>query len=171
MKTTSKRRIGAAIAAVGTTMFSAAAAHAADLRSWDQRIDDATKRFVVLPVFGNQAVLDKETQLVWQRQPNAAQTWYVAMDTCLLARTGGRAGWRLPAISELSSLVGTTGTLAAGHPFSGIPANGHFWSSTGSSSTLTAYLRSLTVDHGTVAGKTYQHPSLCVRGTGAPDRY
>lgn len=171
MKTTTKTLIRAVIAAVGTTVLLAGAAHAADIRSWDQRIDDATKRFVVLAAFDNQAVLDKETQLLWQRQPNVARTWYVAMDSCLTARIGGRAGWRLPSMSELSSLVGTTGTLAAGHPFTGIPVNSHFWSSTSSSSTLTAYLRSLTVDHGTVGGKTYQNPSFCVRGPGAPDGY
>lgn len=170
MKTLSKTLTRAAIAAVGTTVLLAGAAHAADIRSWDQRIDDATKRFVVLSLFGSQAVLDKETQLVWQRQPNVARPWYAAMDACLLGRIGGREGWRLPSMSELSSLVGATGTLAAGHPFTGIPVNSHFWSSTSSSSTV-AFLRSLTNDHGTLGSKANQLPSLCVRGPGAPDRY
>ena len=86
-----------------------AEANAVDIRSWDQRIDDATKRFVVLAAFNNQAVLDKETQLVWQRQTASPQTWYVAMEGCLLASIGGRDGWRLPSMSELSSLVGPSG--------------------------------------------------------------
>lgn len=74
-------------------------------------------------------------------------------------------------MSELSSLVGTTGVLPAGHPFTGVPSSVHFWSSTSSYSTTLAYLRSLTVDHGTYGSKTGQNYSLCVRGPGAPDRF
>ena len=39
---------------------------AAPLESWDDQINNAT-RFKVLPEFNNEAVLDKETELVWQR--------------------------------------------------------------------------------------------------------
>ena len=74
-------------------------------------------------------------------------------------------------MSELSSLVGSSGVLPAGHPFTGVPSYGGFWSSTSSYGTLSAYLRSLTVDHGTVGGKTYENYSLCVRRPGSPDRF
>ncbi len=148
-----------------------AEANAVDIRSWDQRIDDATKRFVVLAAFNNQAVLDKETQLVWQRQTASPQTWYVAMEGCLLASIGGRDGWRLPSMSELSSLVGPSGVLPAGHPFTGLLVNAHYWSSTSSYYTTSAYLRALTFDHGTTGGKSYANASLCVRGPGSPDRF
>jgi hypothetical protein len=39
------------------------------LKSWSRRINDATERFEVLEKFKNEAVLDRETQLVWQREP------------------------------------------------------------------------------------------------------
>lgn len=158
-------------AAAALVCATATLAEAADIRSWDQRIDDATKRFVVLVAFDNRAVLDKETQLVWQRQPAAAQTWYVAMDDCLMARIGGREGWRLPSMNELTSLVGSSGVLPAGHPFTGLVTNSHFWSSTSSYGGTSAYLRSLTFDHGTIGGKTYANPFFCVRGPGSSERF
>jgi hypothetical protein len=39
------------------------------LKSWSRKINDATKRFEVLDSFNAEAVLDRETQLVWQREP------------------------------------------------------------------------------------------------------
>ncbi len=44
-------------------------------------------------VMGNQAVLDKETGLVWERTPGASlATWTVAITTCLQRSNGGRMG-------------------------------------------------------------------------------
>jgi hypothetical protein len=37
------------------------------LQSWDTETDDAGARFVVLDDFDGAAVLDRETQLIWQR--------------------------------------------------------------------------------------------------------
>ncbi len=113
---------------------------AADIRSWDQKIDDANKRFVVLAAFGHQAVLDKETQLVWQRYvSNVDTTHWTAWRACAGLETGGRMGWRLPTLAELTSLVDpgvTSGAkLPAGSPFrtmsdTPIPVSLRFWSST-----------------------------------------
>src|SRR3972149_10444596 len=52
-------------------------------------------------------VLDKETGLVWERNPySIPQSWYAAHYICI-AETyySGRGGWRLPTIQELASLV------------------------------------------------------------------
>jgi hypothetical protein len=91
------------------------------------KINDVTKRFIVLPAFSNQAVLDKETQLVWQRSPNNDLVpFQAASQTCDLAKTGGRMGWRLPSLPELRSLMDSTvasnnlPSLPAGHPFVGV---------------------------------------------------
>jgi hypothetical protein len=113
-------------------------AEALDLRSWDQRIDRANKRFVVLEAFDGEAVLDKETQLVWQRE--AVGTIFFFRDdaamsgneaSCLLASTGGRHGWRLPSIHELNTLV-VDGVLPAGHPFLNVQTGftDFYWSAT-----------------------------------------
>ena len=50
----------------GVALGVARDSEAAPLESWDDQINNAT-RFKVLPEFSNEAVLDKETQLVWQR--------------------------------------------------------------------------------------------------------
>jgi len=94
------------------------------LPSWDRKMG-VVNRFVVLTDWGNNAVLDKETGLVWERFPSLfpAANWYAARSTCLDLTTGGRTGWRLPAVHELTSLIQPSGwiggspTLPPGHPF------------------------------------------------------
>ena len=93
--------------------------------SWDQTLPAST-RFIVLANFAGQAVLDRETGLVWQRAINGGIFPYQnAFYGCAHATTGGRLGWRLPTISELSSLFDPNSTdpsfLPAGHPFTGFP--------------------------------------------------
>jgi Protein of unknown function (DUF1566) len=138
---------GIAIATASALLMAATAAGAVDLRSWDVKINDATKRFIVLPAFKNQAVLDKETQLVWQRAPsNEFISFEDARTVCQRAALGGRRGWRVPALSELRSLLDANVSdfhvtaLPAGHPFIGImepfgngPTGnnyGRYWTST-----------------------------------------
>lgn len=114
--------------------------------SWDQKLQCDTiatcPRFVVLANFNSQAVLDRETGLVWEREPNVfpfdqPQNWQGALFECVQKNTGGRKGWRLPTIDELSSLIDEGGDLPAGHPFIGVqhfnPSVGlfaNYWSST-----------------------------------------
>lgn len=78
-------------------------------------------RFLVLPAFASQAVFDQETDLVWERTPNAgAFTWDQAQKRCNNLVLGGRMGWRLPAIQELSSILSIPNppvNLEPGHPF------------------------------------------------------
>ena len=93
------------------------------LPSWDQKLPAAT-RFVVLTNWGSQAVLDKETGLVWEKTPSITLfNWGAAGEHCTNATTtGNRKGWRLPSVHELRSLndpsVAPPGpTLPPGHPF------------------------------------------------------
>ena len=72
--------------------------------SWDQTMPAST-RFVVLTNFNNEAVLDRETGLVWEQEISATTfTWTEAMSHCFFIHTGGKYGWRLPFIEELASL-------------------------------------------------------------------
>jgi len=103
---------------------------------WSQALP-ASERFVL--VLGGVAVLDKETGLVWQRQPwtplAESELWADAFRGCHALLLGGRMGWRLPAVAELSSLLdpatGQAGEfLPSGHPFIGIDSLNVYWTST-----------------------------------------
>jgi len=83
-------------------------------------------------------VLDRETGLIWARDANliGQRNWLDANTLCRELVLGNRAGWRLPSVEELSSLVDPAGqdlALPPGHPFvnvqygSGKPA---YWTST-----------------------------------------
>lgn len=90
----------------------------------------------MLADFNNEAVLDRETGLVWQRSPGPlVQSWLSSSIICLDKNIGGRKGWRLPSIVELASLIDpsvpTPGlTLPAGHPFLNIESSRFYWSAT-----------------------------------------
>lgn len=109
------------------------------LPAWDQKLPAAT-RFVLLTDWNNEAVLDRETGLLWERSPvpTATLPWGEAAFACLNKKTGGRKGWRLPTIVELASLIdpsaGDVPLLPAGHPFLSILPQGHlsgpYWSAT-----------------------------------------
>jgi hypothetical protein len=106
-------------AALAILALLGSAAHAKP-PSWDKRIDGAA-RFQVLKPLANEAVLDRETGLVWERNVDdepAIHPWRTWRSLCLARHTGGRLGWRLPHAHELQTLVDpATGDLPAGHPF------------------------------------------------------
>jgi hypothetical protein len=88
--------------------------------SWDQTLPSST-RFIVLSNMSSEAVLDRETGLVWERTPTGTggDTNFDSFQVrCLNSKKGGRMGWRMASIDELTSLLdaGTT-DLPAGHPF------------------------------------------------------
>lgn len=95
----------------------------------------AAQRFVILPAFANDAVLDKKTGLVWEKSPQATSAiWSVARRTCVEKSVGGQKGWRLPSLEELASLVDysiapPSLALPPGHPFLSIQS-AVYWSST-----------------------------------------
>lgn len=110
-------------------------------------------RFVILSNFNSDAVLDRETGLVWARQslartlgPSVEITRDNAKQLCRLLKVGARMGWRLPTAAELQSLVDLSRVfnnaprppaLPANHPFvlsptasnpSGLYWTGETWS-------------------------------------------
>ena len=91
------------------------------LPSWARKMGVAN-RFVVLTNWNSEAVLDKETGLVWERTPSATNTftWNGARFHCLRSTTGNHKGWRLPSVHELASLIDPLRVgpaLPLGHPF------------------------------------------------------
>jgi hypothetical protein len=163
-----------------------APAAAVPLQSWDKLVNKPG-RFKVLSQFGGAAVLDTETGLVWEKAPDPGTSdWASAVFSCYNAVVGGRFGWRLPAIEELSSLVdpsqgGFVGSggpppLPAGHPFENIGAGAVFWALTTDVSNPGVALRmAIEVNsglHGFVSGTAKTQSNIrrwCVRGGHGPD--
>ena len=70
-----------------------------------------------IALVGGEAVLDKETNLVWEKSPSTVlEDWRRANNQCNGMTLGGRKGWRLPTVQELASLLeaGETGHHAPG---------------------------------------------------------
>jgi len=143
--------------------------------TWD-RILPAAERFVL--VMGGEAVLDKETGLVWERQPSVElNLWDNTLFNCLGLETGGRKGWRLPTVEELSSLVDPTQSspaLPTGHPFAVQVSETDFQSSTYFSATrmpesiimegVGVWAVNFSVGGLNMVYKTESFKSWCVRG-------
>jgi hypothetical protein len=113
--------------------------------TWSTKLP-ASERFVVLADFNNEAVLDKETGLVWEKSPwTTLFQWVAAMNYCVQRQTGGRFGWHLPTVEQLSSLMDISvpgePKLPTGHPFTVVQPYS-YWSATTSTeySSTTAYI-------------------------------
>ena len=105
--------------------------------AWDQKLDCTSlatcPRFIVLSNWNSEAVLDRETGLVWQKSPPATtgEQWILAHQDCRESSVGNRRGWRLPTIEELSSLFDpsqSNPSLPPGHPFANV--QNAYWSAT-----------------------------------------
>jgi len=140
---------------------------------WTQ-ILPAAERFEV--VMGGEAVLDKETGLVWEQSPaSATWSWFDACDQCYKRETGNRKGWRPPTAEELASLVDTVNTnpaLPSNHPFTNVEHT-YYWSTTTIRSTSTGAYQ-VDFASGSVSSflKTSDvFPVWCVRGGQGYDSY
>jgi hypothetical protein len=86
--------------------------------AWSQTLAPNV-RFIILSNFNREAVLDRETGLVWTRQSQGERAPRFA--GC--GGVGGQLGWRLPSVSELQSLIDASvpfsgqPRLPIGHPF------------------------------------------------------
>jgi hypothetical protein len=105
-------------------------------RAWNTALPPFAERFITTPPVLPQSVIDRETNLLWERQPDpGTQTWFNAnahcIDRFLAVPTPGaifepetRFGWRLPTVHELMTLVAglpqQNPSLPVGHPFLGI---------------------------------------------------
>ena len=150
------------------------------LKSWSNVIPNAAKRFVVLADFNNQAVLDRETGLVWEKSPDATDAmWTDAASICVTKNVGGRKGWRLPSITELASLIDPTVApavpmLPVDHPFTNVQSSSAkgYWSAT-RNATISYIVWHVFFDNGFVGGNanTVTDYFWCVRGPMNADAY
>lgn len=144
--------------------------------TWHQLL--TTDRFQL--VMNDEAVLDRETGLVWDKSPaTSVNDWTSALTQCYNRLVGGRLGWRLPTVEEISTLIeknNSSPALPTNHPFTDIQAtNGldrywtisttawktdHAWFVTFSNGTLNSAVKSTTT-----------HYHWCVRGGKGYDSY
>jgi hypothetical protein len=147
--------------------------------AWDQI--KGAGRFLILTNWSSEAVLDKETGLVWEKSPTTSPgSWGAARAACLTKTTGNRKGWRLPAVHELASLIDpsvTPGpTLSAGHPFIGVLPT-FYWSATedkdNPAEAIPVDAWSVGLVSGVVGafGKSFNFQAWCVRGGNNADQY
>lgn len=107
----------------------------AQLQPWNDQINTPL-RFKVLSEFGNAAVWDKETGLVWEKTPSTSGfNWYQAHEHCIRTNIGNRRGWRLPTLQELESLFNPSvpapgPALPTGHPFIINGLGSYYWTAT-----------------------------------------
>ncbi len=141
---------------------------------WDQ-ILPVSERFKL--VMGGAAVLDKETGLVWEQSPAIGTfpwdpDWWIhsysAVRTCNDRIVGGRMGWRLSTLQELTSLVDPSVSgypkLPSGHPFSNVQSSNYWSATTDAYDTTLAW--SVNFESGNVGnyGKANALYVWCVRG-------
>ncbi len=140
-----------------------------DTTRWDLVLP-AAQRFVVLMAFNNEAVLDKETGLVWERSPQTAGvSAATARLGCANKAVGGRKGWRLPSLPELASLVDPSvaspgPALSSGHPFTNVQS-ANYWSASVPAENPTLIL-GVGFNNGVALGlnKAFDQRIWCVRG-------
>ena len=137
--------------------------------SWDKALQ-VSQRFVVLAAFKGDAVLDKETGLVWEKSPqSAAVSSSNARLACANKAIGGRKGWRLPALPELTSLVDPSvaspgPALPPGHPFQAVQS-ANYWSASAHADNATL-MWGVGFSNGVALGisKSFDQRVWCVRG-------
>ena len=157
-----------------------------NLKDWGKQFPNAASRFQVLPDFNNEAVLDKETQLVWERLAGDTDgdedvddddrvNWNNARGHCANRVVGGRKGWKLSSFDQLASLVDPSEAnpaLPANHPFIGVQSAVYWSATTDAVNPFNAW--SVVFDSGDLFsnGKGFTDHAWCVRGgQSGPDAY
>jgi len=141
---------------------------------WGKKLPSAS-RFTALNDFGGAAVRDDETGLVWETTLETSEmSWTDARTACADKEVGGRKGWRLPSVSELSSLVDpsvkTRPTLPLGHPFTNV--QDVYWSATTvTDNAKNAWLVFFDTGKVLYAFKTITFHVWCVRNGTSADQY
>jgi hypothetical protein len=83
--------------------------------AWDQTLPDAT-RYIILSNFNSEAVLDRDTGLVWERNVTPSSNWANAAQACYNKAIGGRKGFRPATVEELATLLTPTPNNGLGRP-------------------------------------------------------
>jgi len=168
--------MGAALLLSGNMEVYADEANQPVLRSWS-KIFHAHKRFEPLADFNHAAVLDRETGLVWERSPDTTPgTWEGGQHNCINKAVGGRKGWRLPSVVELTSLLDPSipppgPLLPLHHPFANVQIAVYWSATTFASNASNAWFVDFGDGHVEASDKTTSNVFWCVRGDMNTDTY
>jgi len=137
--------------------------------AWSLKLPASTRFETVL---GGEAVLDRETGLVWEKSPDTiTRSWNLAINHAYDLEIDGRGGWRLPTVEELKSLAvltvdrsGSTLALPSGHPFTNVQTHSYWSSTTNVNDTGSAWVANFS--NGSVANSEKREEIYvwCVRG-------
>ena len=133
--------------------------------AWSQKLP-AAERFVL--VLDGEAVLDRETGLVWEKSPDSGTLdWYAACSLCYDKEIGNRKGWRLPTVEELASLMDDDNdpALPTNHPFTNVQTHTYWSITTHQANVNVAYDVSFAAGQVQSSTKTETAQGMwCVRG-------
>ena len=151
------------------------------LPAWAQNLVCASMsncpRFIVLADWNSEAVLDRETGIVWERSPatTAEPNWGAARFECSFRSIGRRKSWRLPSVHELASLIDAsvpfpTLKLPPGHPFTNVQL-GYISDTSDATNTNNAWR--VSIQDGSISASDKQFGGFvwCVRGAMNADTY
>ncbi len=152
--------------------FTVGITHALEGPVFTVRTGQEQARFVVLKKFNHAAILDRETELIWERTPSAQGAgWTHAPLLCATKTVGGQRGWRLPSFLELMTLVDPSGegyaagtVLPTGHPFHGVQPDTYWTETTSSRNDRQAYAVDFVAGDLTTQNKSRISYYWCVRG-------
>ena len=124
------------------------------------------------------AVLDKETGLVWERQPSAEVGDYREQsEYSLTKKIAGRLGWRIPTVEEFFSIIDTDtdDLLTPGHPFLNVQ-DFFYWTSSAAGAEVNdiSYAVDFGLNSGNILTFFLRNQSInvwCVRGAGGQGVY
>lgn len=181
MTTTSIRQLGLLAVALCAGLSAPASAQVSTtangpyfaMPAWSQKL--TSNRFVILANWNGEAVLDRETGLVWERVPDSfGHEWDFAHRHCNQLTVGGRKGWRLPSLAELTSLIDPSvafpgPALPPGHPFSTGSSGFHWSASTGGSDPNAAWAMSFAAGDAGNFVRSGVFNVWCVRGGSGPN--
>lgn len=162
------------LSCVVVALAASGAAGASGPPGWDRVIPNGAARFKILTQFAGEAVLDRETGLVWQRSPSAVSLfdWATSTALCIGTAIGGRRGWRLPSAWELMTLkdpAQSSPALPPGHPFQDVAVGVIYWTATAAAGDANGAL-ALSFSSGgqgiITTAKTGSGLRWCVRGPG-----
>lgn len=115
----------------------------------------------------NVSVIDRATNLQWQKESGGAMNWQEALEYCEGLTLGGESDWRLPTLTQALSLLDfeqfSPASSFPDEPSGREEGSSYYWTSTNDDRETNAFfvLYSYPLFHGTA--KNYDHQVRCVR--------